>query len=271
MKRILLFLAVAVLLVLVGGIVFAESDEKIKPVFHKFSDSDNSSRTNSTETQENEIETNDFEKTDMRIKIMDSANGDHEEIEEKIVGRNINFSLEDDDTMMIIANKVSAKTELNLTVDNLTDTSLGQNLRVYLSNGRYAKVRVMPDEASDISMGKFGLKCYNNCSIILKEVGKDNETKPVYQIESIEDMKMLFLFNAKVKVKATVDAEGGELLDIYKPWWTFLGGFQRKVTICHISNENSTSQTIKVSYNAVDAHFKHGDYLGDCDNVTVSG
>lgn len=39
-----------------------------------------------------------------------------------------------------------------------------------------------------------------------------------------------------------------------------------KVTICHKPNDPLQAQTMEIPYSALDAHLKHGDYIGTCDS-----
>jgi hypothetical protein len=98
-------------------------------------------------------------------------------------------------------------------------------LKVHLSNGRNAEVKIMPSAASEKALGALRLhNCVeaDGCTIELKEVGSGNETKPAYELERERPAKVLGLFRAKMKVRARVDAETGDVLDIKKPWWAFL-------------------------------------------------
>lgn len=38
-----------------------------------------------------------------------------------------------------------------------------------------------------------------------------------------------------------------------------------KITICHKPNDPLQAQTMEIPYSALDAHLKHGDYIGSCD------
>jgi hypothetical protein len=83
----------------------------------------------------------------------------------------------------------------------------------------------MPKTASERALERLRLKVCNetnNCSIILKEVGKDNETKPVYEMNAKKEGKFLGLFKLKMKVKAEVDSDTGNVTSVKKPWWAFL-------------------------------------------------
>lgn len=81
------------------------------------------------------------------------------------------------------------------------------------------KVKVFPETASLRARERLGELGFN---ISLKEVGKGNNTKMVYEISGKKQGKMFGLFKIKGKVSAEVDAETGEIIGIKKPWWAFL-------------------------------------------------
>jgi|GEM_PF-6117628 len=93
-------------------------------------------------------------------------------------------------------------------------------LKVKLSNGRNAEIKIMPDVASQVALEKLRLKCETrNCTLELKEVGNN---KVAYELNTEKQAKILALIKSKMQVKAQVDAETGELIRVKKPWWAFL-------------------------------------------------
>ena len=89
-----------------------------------------------------------------------------------------------------------------------------------LSNGRKAKIKFLPDAASEIALER--LRAANFTKIELKEVRHKNVPRVVYNIESNKNGKFLGVFKLKMKVEGQVDSETGEVLDVNKPWWAFL-------------------------------------------------
>jgi len=114
---------------------------------------------------------------------------------------------------------ISADCELNITQEQVQNRT---RLKVMLSNGRKAEIKIMPDVASERALERLRLSSENNCSLQLKEVGKGNETKLAYEVQVERHMRILGLFRTKAKVKAEVDAENGEVIRVKKPWWAFL-------------------------------------------------
>lgn len=116
----------------------------------------------------------------------------------------------------LIAGNVSAHTDLNITQEEEQNKT---RLKVKLSNGRNAEIKIMPDTASERAIERLGQL---NFTIQLKEVGKGNETRLAYELQAERHAKLLWLFRSKMQVKAEVDAENGEILQVKKPWWAFL-------------------------------------------------
>lgn len=88
-----------------------------------------------------------------------------------------------------------------------------------LSNGRKAEIKIMPETASLKARERLGELGFN---IVLKEVGNNNETKPVYELTTEKDVKILGFIKSRAKVIAIVHAETGELIQVKNPWWIFL-------------------------------------------------
>lgn len=109
------------------------------------------------------------------------------------------------------------------TEENESDHST--RLRANLSNGRHAEIKIMPSTASARAIERLKLvNCIasEGCTIELKEVGVQNQTKAVYEVKAKKNAKVLGVFNAKMDVEAQVDAETGDVVQTKKPWWAFL-------------------------------------------------
>lgn len=203
----------------------------------------------------------------------------------EIEGRNISIRDINESEKEIIIGRIKAKIRADLFEEN--ETGRGQILRAILSNGEFANIRIMPDRAAAIALGILKAKCdENNCTMELKEVGKGNKIELRYELETEKEGRLLFLLKIKMKVRAEIDSETGEVISIKRPWWRFLFFVKEKdedvdeieneleenetdredkVTLCHIppGNENA-AHTIVVGEPAVRAHLAHGDYLGAC-------
>jgi hypothetical protein len=137
-----------------------------------------------------------------------------------ILGRNITIRDLSNETKEIIAEKIDTKTGLNLTAEDIDTKTM---LKAYLSNGRWALVKYLPNVASAIALKRLEAKCAErNCTIELKEVGAGNKTKLAYEVKTEKDSKVLLIFKKKMPVIAQVDAETGQIISVKKPWWAFI-------------------------------------------------
>jgi len=124
---------------------------------------------------------------------------------------------------VITIDRVQVNTELELEIEDGEDDN-GRNrtkLKVKLSNGQNFEIKVMPDVASEKALARLRLKkCSeeNNCTIELKEVGQGAG----YELQAERHFRILGMFKARGQVKAQVNAETGEIIQVKKPWWTFL-------------------------------------------------
>jgi len=135
-------------------------------------------------------------------------------------GRNVTIKELSEERKEIIAGKINARTGLNLTAADINDKTI---LRAYLSNGRHAYIKYMPDHASARALAVLKAKCVErNCTVELKEVGSGNKTRLAYEVKTEKDSQILLLFKNKMLVRAQVDAETGEIISVKKPWWAFL-------------------------------------------------
>ena len=120
----------------------------------------------------------------------------------------------------IIAGKTNARTGLNLSTEDIDNKTM---LRAHLSNGLQADVKIMPDRASAVALKRLRAKCAErNCTIELKEVSRGNKTMLTYEVQTDKDSRLFFIFKKRMMVRASVDAETGEIILSKKPWWAFL-------------------------------------------------
>ena len=99
-----------------------------------------------------------------------------------------------------------------------------QNSKLYMktSNGKNTEIKIAPETASEKALERLNLKVCsveNNCTIVLKEVGKQEEIKTAYEFQAEKRGKILGLFNARMELMTQVDAESGEVIKDEKPWW----------------------------------------------------
>lgn len=126
----------------------------------------------------------------------------------------------------ITSNDTNAETTLNVSNFDLGDASLGSVLRAYLSNGRYAIIKVLPDSASEKAQEVLRAKCNEtNCTIVLKEkndTNDNNQTLVIYEVTTKKSSHIIGFIPAKMPVSIEINAETGAVLSTHKPWWSFL-------------------------------------------------
>ena len=116
----------------------------------------------------------------------------------------------------------SAECELELSSE---DSSVGTKLKATLSNGKNAEIKVMPNVAAERALERLKLRVCREeegCKIVLKEVGQGDDVEPAYELEADKEARVLGMFKTKMRVRAQVSAEKGEVIRVQKPWWAFL-------------------------------------------------
>lgn len=137
-------------------------------------------------------------------------------------GQQIQIQEKTNNRIQLRVRNVSADTDLEITQEQIQNRSI---LRAKLSNGINAEIKVMPNTASERALERLRLKvcsAENNCTIVLKEVGKGEQIKLAYELNTQRQARFLGLFRTKMQVQAQVDAENGEIIRVKKPWWAFL-------------------------------------------------
>jgi len=140
---------------------------------------------------------------------------------ERLIEEKVNM-LTQREKLRINQSQIQAKGLMNLSIEkNESDVNLVANL----SNGRRALIKVMPETASETALARLRMKVcaeQNNCTIELKEVGSGEKVRAIYEVNAEKQAKLLGIFATKMKVKAQVDAENGQVIQSKKPWWAFL-------------------------------------------------
>ncbi len=135
---------------------------------------------------------------------------------------NIQIQEQSGNRKRIHAGNSSVLTDLNLTQKRRQNRT---RINASLSNGRNAEIKIMPDTASEVALEKLKLRVCseeNNCSLELKEVGKENQIGVAYELKAKKKSRILGLFRARMQVESQVNAETGDIMDVKKPWWAFL-------------------------------------------------
>jgi len=142
-------------------------------------------------------------------------------------GKQIRISKMAQNKIRLQVGEIEAETDLEIEEETRKDES-GINrtkLKVRLSNGRNAEIKVMPDVAAQRALERLRLRVCseeNNCTIVLKEVPVEENKIAAYELQVQRPARILGLIRTKMKVKTQVSAENGEVIRVKKPWWAFL-------------------------------------------------
>ncbi|MDH3353280.1 MAG: hypothetical protein OEL87_02430 [Nanoarchaeota archaeon] len=142
--------------------------------------------------------------------------GEEMRVGEKLMLKRVNGEME-----LRGGNGSAVKTKLQL--NNEGDAT---KLKVKLSNGRNAEVKIMPETASVRALERLRLKncneTVNNCTIELKEVGEGNQTRAVYEAKTRKTFRVFGMFRSEREVLTQIDAETGEEIMTRRPWWSWM-------------------------------------------------
>ncbi|MBN2141723.1 hypothetical protein JW711_00180 [Candidatus Woesearchaeota archaeon] len=122
-------------------------------------------------------------------------------------------------------NRVTLKAGNSQAQTGLELVQAENKIKAKLSNGKEAEIKVMPDTASQAALERLRINVCseeNSCQIELKETGQGDQAKATYEVQVERHSRILGIFQAKMQVKAQVDAENGEVVGVNKPWWAFL-------------------------------------------------
>lgn len=87
--------------------------------------------------------------------------------------------------------------------------------KMSLSNGQVAEIKIMPEVASQKAIDKLGQLGFN---VQLKETNN----KAVYEVSGDKPGKLFGLFKVKGTVTVDVDSQTGDVIQVKRPWWSFL-------------------------------------------------
>lgn len=112
--------------------------------------------------------------------------------------------------------------ESDVEIENETEHKDGKNIthfRARLSNGNKEEIKVMPDRASERAIEVLQSR---NLTIVLREVGKGNDSRIVYFVNGSRTVKLIGLFKINANLVAVINPTTGNVEQIQKPWWFFL-------------------------------------------------
>lgn len=103
----------------------------------------------------------------------------------------------------------------NISIDINGEIETAGNRTYIRWNNITREVKIMPDTANERALERLRLKVCNpenNCTIVLKQTGVNNETgKLQYEIKAKKKVRWLWFFSKWKDVNATVDAETGNI------------------------------------------------------------
>ena len=126
----------------------------------------------------------------------------------------------DSEIMELRTQKARIQTRLNM-----NNEGNASELRVRLSNGRNAQIKIMPETASETALARLRLKVCNetrNCTIEFKEVGEGNKTRAVYEARARKTFRIFGFIKNREEVRIQIDAETGEEVLTKRPWWAWM-------------------------------------------------
>lgn len=148
-----------------------------------------------------------------------NKNGEQNQSQQKeMVKEQVKVMKKDGNCTQFQAGNVTANTEMNMVQEE-------NKIKVQLSNGKNAEVKIMPDVASETAMERLRIKVCseeNNCTIELKETGQGEQVQAMYEVRAEKKAKLFGFLDTKMQVKAQVSAENGEIIREERPWWAFL-------------------------------------------------
>jgi len=144
--------------------------------------------------------------------------------EYQINGNRLMIQEKTNNRIQLRVQNISADCDCNLT-EEFDPVQNRTKLKIALSNGRNAEVKIMPNVASETALTRLRLKnCNesNNCSIELKEVGQGNQTRAAYEIKAEKTFRLFGIFKNREQIQTQIDAETGEEIQSKRPWWAWL-------------------------------------------------
>lgn len=118
-------------------------------------------------------------------------------------------------------NRFQLRTGNQTAETNLVMTQTQTQLRARVSNGETKDINYDPEQASERIRQRVRLEeCSEEtqCKIELKEV--NNEV--VYELNAVEERKILGLFRVNTRLQAQLNAETGTIERVRNSWWAFL-------------------------------------------------
>jgi hypothetical protein len=208
MKKIAIFAVVFILMASV--FVTAEQNNETGNM-----DSGQPELTGSDESGQGNEEANQGEETQLQNQVTDGEYTCED-------GSKLQIQKQEGNKMQLQAGNMVANTNMEMTQEQVGNQT---RLRVKLSNGANAEVKIMPDAASVKAMEQLRLNVCseeNACQMELKEVGQGEQMTAAYEVKAQKKAKLFGFIDVDMDVDAQINAESGEIIRSGKPWWAFL-------------------------------------------------
>ena len=212
MRRVLIFLALAVLLTSLAYATYGNSDDVGQGTENQIQTQNQASNPRIGQQLGEQVQ-----ERKQEIKSGNYILGQGQLLHVEEIAQNL---------IQLMINNQTATTNLNITEEQYQNRT---RLRVKLSNGNESEIKIMPDVAAERAIERLRLKkCNetNNCTIQLKEVAVNNNKTAIYEIQVQRHYKLLGLFQAKAQNRIQIDAENGNIVQENNPWWAFLASKQ---------------------------------------------
>jgi len=204
MKKLIVLLIVCLLFVGMTGVAYADDDE-LEVENETDDDADE------TETDDDDDESGENNRKQIRERVLELVDENQNRYEVTV---RTETKANKNETKIKVRN---VEVLTNLAVENITENAT--MLKLKLSNGNHAEVKIMPDRASEVALEKLRSK---NVTLELKEVGTGNQSRVQYYAEGDREVKLLGLFKVKARITARINAETGEVEQLNEPWWLAL-------------------------------------------------
>ena len=136
------------------------------------------------------------------------------------------------------------RTNLNIN-DNFSNNE--SDLEVVLSNGNKTRLRILPDQISEIARERLRTQ---NFTINLNETFDRNISRIVYNVETNKHGRFLGVFKLNVRLNAQIDPQTGQVIDVQKPWWAFLVSGEDNPDSTFSNSTNSTTNANQTNSSA---------------------
>ena len=137
-------------------------------------------------------------------------------------GQEMKIQVQANNQIRLESGGIGANCECELKQEKIQNKT---RLYAQFSNGKNTEIKIMPNTASERALERLRLKVCseeNNCKIELKEVGKGEEAQFAYEMQIERHSRILGIFQKKMQVRAQIEAENGEVIQVKKPWWAFI-------------------------------------------------